>query len=659
MRIAAIVMIVWVLLSVPFVSNASSATRTANATLLPSLYIDFEISPEVKAIVERAQRGFEVSKKDLKAAQQYFEKLAADLPASIPASLRRQIRSLACTTDDKNNADRLMTLTSRWIEATDATRDTEERAAYLLCQASLHFNASRHADAFTALAAAHELLIDTPRSIVFADLLVSRGYMASYLGDIEGATQWLVRARELYTELNFGNGIGVADLYLAHIYRYTGQNETAREIYNNLLATTVEEQNNSSLPLLYHAIAYTFKPKEESADALSWFQKGIDYAQKVDDKMALAHTHLAIGGVNAAIENWPRAIEHVNLTKRYAEQIGAHDLILRADLTLIEVEFATKPSEALLNKIKTLYAEFEHLGDMPAMIKVTQFQLKLLKKLRQFEEALAVADQLAELVKKRAEKNSVEATERMRATYQLERRVEENNRLREQHEIAAKELAAAREMRSLQFTVVILSLSLLIVISIWGYKQLRIRNTMQSLALTDELTKLANRRNIFSYADLNFAQSKTINQALSTIVFDVDHFKLVNDTHGHAGGDVVLQRIAQALLKVGRSQDRLGRTGGEEFMMVLPGANIDTATLVAERMRSVVEALSFDDIAPGFRVTISLGVSSKFARDHTFQDSVLRADNALYRAKRSGRNRVETEREHVDASSSDSAGTVA
>ncbi len=120
---------------------------------------------------------------------------------------------------------------------------------------------------------------------------------------------------------------------------------------------------------------------------------------------------------------------------------------------------------------------------------------------------------------------------------------------------------------------------------------------------------------------------------------DIDHFKRINDTHGHAAGDLVLQRLAHACRTALRPGDQIGRTGGEEFMVVLPATSEQDAVSVAERLRTAVESIDFADVDPALRVTISLGVAAR-----TTEDSVARllatADELLYRAKESGRNRV-------------------
>jgi len=160
----------------------------------------------------------------------------------------------------------------------------------------------------------------------------------------------------------------------------------------------------------------------------------------------------------------------------------------------------------------------------------------------------------------------------------------------------------------------------------------------QKLALTDPLTGLANRRCIFEQLTRMAQTSPQRGEPLTLVLFDIDHFKRVNDTHGHQAGDAVLQRIADLARCQVRSKDLVGRIGGEEFVWLLPGVEAGRARELAERLRETIERESaIGDLPP---VTISLGVALLRLGD-TPEQLIARADEALYRAKESGRNCVQ------------------
>jgi diguanylate cyclase (GGDEF)-like protein len=181
-----------------------------------------------------------------------------------------------------------------------------------------------------------------------------------------------------------------------------------------------------------------------------------------------------------------------------------------------------------------------------------------------------------------------------------------------------------------------------ILILVWlVVKHVRDAHRMRIMALTDELTRLPNRRAVFASSEEQLTKSKESGEPFAIVAFDIDHFKRINDTWGHAAGDRVLQRVAQACRAALRPNDRIGRTGGEEFLVLLPGTRVQDALHVAERLRAAVEKTDNSDIDPSLRVTISLGVTEWSSADTTIEKIAGRADDVLYRAKAGGRNRVE------------------
>ncbi len=157
-----------------------------------------------------------------------------------------------------------------------------------------------------------------------------------------------------------------------------------------------------------------------------------------------------------------------------------------------------------------------------------------------------------------------------------------------------------------------------------------------ALALTDELTGLATRRHFLSRLKSEIDRARDIPRALSVVMIDVDHFKSINDTGGHDAGDAVLRELSARINKVVRTNDFVGRLGGEEFAWTLPGANLADAIGAAERLRGLLE----DTLFVGARhVTASFGVAALKSSDDSIS-LLQRADRNLYKAKASGRNCV-------------------
>jgi len=164
---------------------------------------------------------------------------------------------------------------------------------------------------------------------------------------------------------------------------------------------------------------------------------------------------------------------------------------------------------------------------------------------------------------------------------------------------------------------------------------------LEELAIHDGLTGCFNRRHWITLAETEFTRAKRNGRHLSIIMIDIDHFKVVNDTWGHAMGDSVLVALTGALIDVLRTTDFFGRIGGEEFAIILPETDIATAELIAERLRAVTEGTDPRLESVSVPITISLGATSISHADTSFSSMLQRADDALYRAKENGRNRVE------------------
>lgn len=167
-----------------------------------------------------------------------------------------------------------------------------------------------------------------------------------------------------------------------------------------------------------------------------------------------------------------------------------------------------------------------------------------------------------------------------------------------------------------------------------------VRQTMDRLraeADRDYLTGLLNRRRFRTALGQEVERWRRYNIPCSLVIVDVDHLKRINDTHGHSAGDVVIRHVSQALMQMSRDNDTAARLGGEEFALLLAGADAERATAAAERLRQTVGADALEGIG---LVTVSLGVASCPAHARNERELYAASDAALYRAKGEGRDRV-------------------
>ena len=162
------------------------------------------------------------------------------------------------------------------------------------------------------------------------------------------------------------------------------------------------------------------------------------------------------------------------------------------------------------------------------------------------------------------------------------------------------------------------------------------RNDLEDISTHDYLTGIYNRRFMVEQATTILSLSRRHGFPVALIMMDLDHFKAVNDTHGHAKGDAVLIELADAIRGMIRTTDVFGRYGGEEFIVFMPHANLEDATRLAERIRWEVKNTQIS----GLSITLSMGVTVAGEEDKALDGLIGRADVALYEAKNSGRDRV-------------------
>jgi diguanylate cyclase (GGDEF)-like protein len=163
---------------------------------------------------------------------------------------------------------------------------------------------------------------------------------------------------------------------------------------------------------------------------------------------------------------------------------------------------------------------------------------------------------------------------------------------------------------------------------------------IRELAIRDELTGLFNRRHILELLHTERSRADRTSQPWCLCMIDVDHFKAINDCHGHGVGDEVLRSLALIIRDGLRDCDHVARWGGEEFLVLLPNTGLDEAVLVVERIRQALLRTGVSRTVDDLRVTLSAGVSQVLAEE-SLPQSIDRADQALYQAKSAGRNRTQ------------------
>jgi diguanylate cyclase (GGDEF)-like protein len=510
------------------------------------------------------------------------------------------------------------------------------RGELLTCRGNALENAGRLDEAMRDYLAARAEGQRTGDREVIGNALTQSGYLNYARGDMNEALADLQQAYETQRARGDDDGRRLALSNIAHIYADStvAQYDKAIEYYQQLLPEyTAAGARNDVADTLFN-LGSTFERKGDRQNALAWYHRALEAEQSLGRKGEAAYVKRSIGvalvGMNRAAEALPwfdqalrqfaadRDMEGANTVRQSRgiayRKLGRIDEAI-ADLDATRVYFEKQNNARFLEKsedeLALAYADAGRWQDAyRARMRHAALQQQLADKLRE------------------------EHTTRMRVRFDSEKKEQENLAL-------LHERAAAARIRNLQTVILILGGAVILVLIWLVVKHVRDAHRMRVMALTDELTRLPNRRSVLAASEEQLLKSRSSGEPFAIVALDIDHFKRINDTWGHAAGDQVLQRVAQACRAALRPSDRIGRTGGEEFLVLLPGTRVQAALQVAERLRAAVERIDNGDIHPDLRVTISLGVTEWRAADTTLEKLASRADDVLYRAKAGGRNRVE------------------
>ena len=521
------------------------------------------------------------------------------------------------------------------------------RIGYADAEVNFHYCKGAHQESLTtprdALAdytAGIEVARHAENLRLVADGLTWRGNVQSLLGEPALGLVDFLQAQRDYGQAGEAGEAELNLLNIAIAYRRMGEFVEARKYMDQSL-TYAEQRHDLRQQMAVEAqLGFLESESSNQPSALRHFAAALALARGIGDREGLGSIFLG-------------QAEAFNLTGRYVEALAALDQA--------QTEFAQAADHSNQDMITLQRAEADAgLGHHAQAIAGYDKAEKLLQSsgnLRYLAELLDARARSQEALGHYAQAVvDLRRTIRVRAaldhnarrynttlmSYQFDtaRRDQEDRRIKEESALQSRQLAAMQRARDWQSLAMLLG-SLLLLGLVWQtLRQLRQSRRLHSLAMTDALTGTANRRRIEQVMAAATREARQTGAPLTVIVLDIDHFKRINDLHGHQVGDRVLVRLVAACTDALRGFDCFGRVGGEEFLVILPQTALETGRLVAERLRERVIALELGDIAADLHVTISLGLAQLNDPAEALEGLLDRADRALYQAKAAGRNRV-------------------
>nr|WP_295379605.1 GGDEF domain-containing protein [Pseudoxanthomonas sp.] len=279
-------------------------------------------------------------------------------------------------------------------------------------------------------------------------------------------------------------------------------------------------------------------------------------------------------------------------------------------------------------------------GNMPSLASAYRTMYRIAEARDDSDQALVYFRRYAEVdkaylneVKARELAYQIVRQETLEKSQQIQRLDSQNQLLKLQRKV---EQQAAQNTR----LIIVLLVLLLATIAYWAYKTKRVQMSLKHLAETDALTGICNRHHFTQLAERTLKQCERNGEEVAVIMFDLDHFKSINDRFGHPAGDWVLRQVALVCQSLCRRIDVLGRLGGEEFALLMYGCDLRSAIRLAEDCRSRLIAINTLESGHSFSVTASFGVTSTAVSGYILERLLSDADRMLYRSKELGRNRV-------------------
>jgi diguanylate cyclase (GGDEF)-like protein len=478
--------------------------------------------------------------------------------------------------------------------------------------------------------------IENPKLI--ADALSLRGQMLSFHNDFTPALEDIITAQSLYERLHLTYWANSNLNQLATTYRRLGDPKTAIQYFLELEKIHLANNADDDAIGISLQIAYALEEQDKHEQALERYRDIYQHWQNKGEALLAG-----ISGVHMAgnLLKLNQTQEAMNLLAKIQAVITPNDLNAYAysKLYLAQGKLAQGAAEEALINITLGEDAFVQAQDPRGLAELYKLKASVLAKLLRWEQAYQTRSEYLVLHLEQDKKTMSERTTELRARFDVSKIEQENRLLIEKQEQKEVILQALQRNEALQSIIIALVAVILGIVSIFAFIQVKRKMSFKRLALTDELTQLANRRSCHSQANLLFKHAIKNHTPFSVISFDIDHFKQVNDTWGHGVGDLVLVTLANICTQLMRQSDIIARVGGEEFLIILPTANSFQALEIANRIVSSIANANWQHLTPDRAQTVSAGVVS-LSDETTLNQLLIKVDKGLYLAKSAGRNCV-------------------
>ena len=477
-------------------------------------------------------------------------------------------------------------------------------------------------------------------SIADICLLITRGRLQYRQDRPDLAIGSLTQAYRASTAPEYAEPRIIAASILSTVMRTAGDYTQALALNQEVIDWATPRGATLTLSVNRFLRGKIFNLMGQYAAAIEEYTEARKLSAQVNDTQGLGFADLFDCSARIELGQLDRAASDCGNALRTFSASHTADQVKEAQGLLASIDLANGHADKAL---KTLNEVLDHGGAdlLPGRVaQLYQWRARANAALHNYRDAYA---DLAEYARRYAASNDAERTSAavaMRARFETDQEIERNALLKRELGISREQ--SQRQARELRWNALVVTLGV-VVIALLIYFLIvnrRYRQQLVKLASQDSLTGLPNRRCTAELATAALEEATATQSPLTIAIIDLDHFKIINDRCGHAAGDFVLKEFARVGRDALRESDVLGRWGGEEFLLVMPGANLESAMASLERMRTLVFGIHLPASGAGLRVSLSAGVATIQKHGRSLDEMIARADSALYAAKNQGRDLV-------------------
>lgn len=585
------------------------------------------------ALVEQADRARRVK---LDEARRLAEQALAQVAARPDADLEVRARLVLCDYFIENDLDRAREMAARAAAQLPLARRSGLRAGVQRCEGEIHEAAGDNARAMSAYERAVSAAEIAADDEMLANALYMRGWLRGVQGEFALALADLRRSLALFERGNFPEHSRTAINGIATIYNRMGDYAQAQHYFAQAAKAQLAAGLEREAVVSFYNLGRTCENLQQWDEAKHAFDQAMESSRRIGYVRGEAYAERGLAAVHNARAEWKQALARLARAEELAGDLP--DARLRAHIALargVALRGLRRPAESVI-QLQTALAAF---GKAEAIADVAATYAALAgahADLNDFRAAFENQRLLKETTDRLHARQLDQRFLTLKVEFDTAAREKENELLAREKAAAEATLEQAQRAGRLQVVVIVLAAALALMLGALAWRHRRTSRTMQALAMTDELTGLPNRRAVLA----QLATTLDGGQDCAALIVDIDHFKAINDRHGHLTGDEVLRAVAATLAADLRAPMSAGRLGGEEFLLLLPGATVEAARQVAERVRSAVTRIDTARWFSGTPLSVSVGVAIAHPGPGGVADVLRRADEALYAAKAGGRDRV-------------------